>query len=184
MAIRRRELPSCSELYRLFSYNPETGEFLWRPRLGSTQGDKAFTTRFGGKPAGYIQKQKAGLRYRSLILTHFKQRCFAHRIIWKMMTGQEPPDFLDHKDGNGLNLRWNNLRQATNSENMCNGSIPKSNTSGIKGVFWDTERQKWRAQIKKNKKLTILGRFDTLEEAATIVSAARVDFHGEFARHR
>lgn len=42
----------------------------------------------------------------------------------------------------------------------------KSNTSGVKGVSWNTEKQKWRATIGFKKRQKHIGYFDTLEDAA------------------
>jgi hypothetical protein len=40
---------------------------------------------------------------------------------------------------------------------------------------------KWRAEIWVNKKHLRFGRFDTIEEAAAVIAAARATFHGEYA---
>ena len=43
---------------------------------------------------------------------------------------------VDHIDRNKLNNHLSNLRYATHTENNQNASIKKSNTSGVKGVYW------------------------------------------------
>lgn len=43
---------------------------------------------------------------------------------------------------------------------------PKNNKSGIKGVTWDVNRHKWKAQIGFKGKMYYLGRYATKEEAA------------------
>ena len=45
-------------------------------------------------------------------------------------------------------------------------SKSKNNTSGVKGVSWNTEKQKWQATIGLKNKLIHLGKFSTLEAAA------------------
>lgn len=42
----------------------------------------------------------------------------------------------------------------------------KGTSSGIQGVVWHKQKQKWQAQIGVNGKMIFLGRYDTLEEAA------------------
>lgn len=44
--------------------------------------------------------------------------------------------------------------------------IAKNNKSGVKGVFWNTRRQKWESKIMFQGKRYHLGAFDSLEEAA------------------
>jgi hypothetical protein len=58
----------------------------------------------------------------------------------------------------------------------------KDNMSGIKGVSFSTERQKWVAQIGHQKRVIPLGRFNTKEEAAEAYRIAAEDLHGEYAR--
>lgn len=42
----------------------------------------------------------------------------AHRIIWKMKTGEDPVEIIDHHDCDSVNNRWVNLRQAEQKENL------------------------------------------------------------------
>jgi hypothetical protein len=46
--------------------------------------------------------------------------------------------------------------------------IPKNNKSGVKGVSWNTRRQKWEAKIMFQGKRYNLGAFDSVEEAANV----------------
>jgi hypothetical protein len=57
-----------------------------------------------------------------------------NRLIWLYMTGKEPDGLIDHKDLDRGNDRWNNLREATHSQNKANGPRYRNNTSGLKGV--------------------------------------------------
>lgn len=58
-----------------------------------------------------------------------------------------------------------NLRVVGKMENAQNRHAPQSNTSGRKGVYWDTARNKWHAQIVIDKKVKALGRFDSFDDA-------------------
>jgi hypothetical protein len=104
----------------------------------------------------------------------------AHRIIWKMMTGSDPEDQIDHKDANKTNNKWSNLRPATNGPNIQNSRLRRDNKSGVKGVRW--HRNKWAVHIAVNGKQRYLGKFSTLQEAAEVASKERVKLHGDFAR--
>ena len=55
--------------------------------------------------------------------------------------------------------------------------IPKNNTSGVKGVFWDKSREKWSASITFQGKKISLGRFDIIEDAAKARKAAEEKYH-------
>jgi hypothetical protein len=43
--------------------------------------------------------------------------------------------------------------------------VPRNNTSGYRGVVWDSNRRRWRAEIKLDGKKLHLGRFDKYEDA-------------------
>jgi hypothetical protein len=73
--------------------------------------------------------------------------------------------WADHIDGNGLNNQRHNLQDLTNKQNQEKARRRKDNTSGHKGVSWNKQRSKWRAQIHNNGKQKNLGRFDKLEDA-------------------
>ncbi len=89
---------------------------------------------------------------------------------------------VDHIDGDGLNCRRSNLRDATPRQNVWNSRLAKTNTSGYKGVSFDRRRGRWHAYIIAAHKQNDLGHFDSAEEAAAAVVKARAKLHGEFAR--
>ena len=74
-------------------------------------------------------------------------------------------EYVDHINHNTLDNRRSNLRICTNSANLRNGDLRINNTSGIKGVRFDRQRQKWVPKIKVNYKDIFLGRFEKLEDA-------------------
>ena len=109
-----------------------------------------------------------------------------HRAVWARAHPDEPiPIQLDHRDGNGLNCRRENLRPATRSENIRNQRVRITNTSGFKGVCWQKTRCRWQAQIgvttKGDRTNHWLGYFATHEDAARAYDDAARKLHGEFA---
>lgn len=86
---------------------------------------------------------------------------------------------VDHRDGNGLNCKRDNLRTATRSQNMANQPKQKNNSSGFKGVM--ASRGRWRASIESEGVRYGLGTFDTAELAARAYDDAARSLHGEFA---
>lgn len=156
------------QLKRLLHYDPESGLFTWLVDRGAAR---------VGRPAGCID----GDGYMSLKL--LKRIYKAHRLAWFYMTGRWPVDLVDHKDGNGKNNRWGNLREATRLQNNHNARIAKTNSSGVKGVCWRPDTRKWKAQLcMAGRKLTI-GHFQTLEAAEAAVIRARAAAHGDFANN-
>ena len=49
--------------------------------------------------------------------------------------------------------------------NIMNGIPTARNTSGVRGVYWHENHQKWVANGREYGRLVMLGEFDTLEEA-------------------
>jgi hypothetical protein len=62
-------------------------------------------------------------------------------------------------------------------------ALPKSNTSGYKGVCWNKAVSKWTAQISCGGKQINLGCYINKDDAIAAVRKAREELHGEFARH-
>lgn len=162
-----RTLPSPEALWRLFNYNSETGELRWRDRSGpKAAGSLAGTV----TPLGYIVVGIDRIYY------------LTHRVIWKMMVGHDPIEFIDHRDGNKSNNRWANLRSASNGQNVQNSKLRRDNRSGAKGVHWDAYHQRWGATISAGRGQVRLGRFTAKKAAIAVRVAAQSHMHGEFSR--
>ena len=101
-----------------------------------------------------------------------------HRIILGVPSGV----LIDHRDGNGLNNRKQNLRVATCRTNGFNRRKNTTSRSRFKGVS-PGSRGRWRAYIRSASGSDLyLGTFPTEEEAAVVWDAAARVEHGEFAR--
>jgi len=87
---------------------------------------------------------------------------------------------VDHIDNNKLNNHVENLRWVTNSENNMNSKLSEKNTSGIKGVYYHKQRNKWVAEIKKDNKKIHIGCFETKEEAAKARYEKAKELFGEY----
>lgn len=93
---------------------------------------------------------------------------------------------VDHRNGNRLDNRRENLRPCTSQQNSQNRRRAVTNKSGYKGVTW--RDGKWRARIRipasaesgRGKQIE-LGRFDTAAEAHAAYCAAALKYYGEFA---
>jgi hypothetical protein len=89
---------------------------------------------------------------------------------------------VDHRNGDKLDNRKENLRICTSSQNKMNVGIKSNNTSTYKGVSFDKFRNKYRACIMVNKKTISLGRFDSPIDAAHAYDEAAKKYFGEFAK--
>lgn len=89
--------------------------------------------------------------------------------------------WVDHRDGNGLNNRRDNLRLTTPTLNQAN-SKKRPGSSQYKGVTWDAGHGKWKAKINKHYKRTFLGLYIVEEDAAQAYDDAARQMFGEFAR--
>lgn len=88
------------------------------------------------------------------------------RELSRFLLGTTNPDIkVDHKDGNPFNNRRSNLRECTQSENLCNRSFMSNNTSSVIGVTWDKTRERWTPEIGKDGKRCHLARYGKFEEA-------------------
>lgn len=145
-------------------YEPTTGEIL---RLG----------RQGNAVAGCLDKLNG---YKRIKLNG--KLYAAHRVAWYLHTGQDPDVHdIDHINGDRSDNRACNLRLATRSQNMMNTKKRQAGASTHKGISWDSERGKWRAEIRINGKNTRIGRFDTELEAHLAYCKAAAVLHGDFA---
>lgn len=84
-----------------------------------------------------------------------------HRFILNAPKGME----VDHINGNGLDNRKANLRLCTRQQNCYNHRVRNTSKSGITGISWDTQTNKWRATITLNGKMINIGRFVEIEDA-------------------
>lgn len=99
--------------------------------------------------------------------------------LHKFLTGYER---TDHRNGDGLDNRRMNLRDASAGENGRNRRRQVNNYSGFKGVCWNKKDGKWRATIgAAADQRRYLGGFSTAEEAARAYDAAAREMYGEYA---
>lgn len=172
-------LPTAEYVRQCISYDPDTGVFRWKKRpiehFATKRACSVWNARFSGNIAG---SEYSG--YNNITIDNRSYR--AHRVGWLIMTGEWPASKIDHKNTDGIDNKFNNIRLATQAENGRNRGANKNNTSGFKGVFWCGWAKKWRASIKVNGRSIHIGYFPTPEEAHAAYSKSAKELHGEFAR--
>lgn len=178
MSISSIKLPTQEYLVVRFSYEEDTGTLRWKEVLPedwrlSESGRKKFNTRHSGEVAGHIFKGSSN-QLSTQVRVDGKSY-YVHRIIWKIMTGEEP-NTIDHIDGNPLNNKWNNLRDTDNLGNCKNFKKNKNNSSGYTGISWNKASGKWEAYIWHECKKYNLGFHTDIEDAIAIRKEKEVEF--------
>lgn len=88
---------------------------------------------------------------------------------------------IDHINGCGLDNRRANLRYCTNAQNQwAQHRVRRNAASKFKGV--QKQPVGWRASIRKNGELHVLGSFDDEADAARAYDEAAKEMFGQFAR--
>lgn len=89
---------------------------------------------------------------------------------------------IDHiKTENKFDNRKCNLRESTASQNGMNAKLSKNNTSGVTGVSWYKQKEKWNAYIMINRKKRNLGYFNDFKDAVKARKEAEEKYFGEFS---
>lgn len=171
-------LPPTEVLHEFFVYEPKTGVLIWRRRtvhhFGSLRACESWNGHYADKPVGWLNAN-------GYLATRIGKTSFlVQRIIWKLMTGLEPPEQIDHIDGDRINNRWKNLRPANENEQCWNRKTHSNNKLGLKGV--SKRRNSYIARICHKGTYTYLGQFSTPELASAAYERTAKELYGKFYR--
>lgn len=149
-----KPLPAAERLHELLVYDAATGVLVWR-KTGRT------ATERNGRYLRLTIKGK-----------HFQ----AHRVIWKLMTGDDPPEEVNHWNRDGTDNRWTNLRLASSAQNHHYRTSVRR--SGLSRGFRRRENGNYQARIQVDGQEICLGTFATAEEAdrAHLAEATKSQF--------
>ena len=89
---------------------------------------------------------------------------------------------IDHIDGNPFNNQKNNLRVCSQKKNTRNCKVHKDSKTGIKGVIWNKDKNKFQSQIMVDGKRIYLKRSDNINDCIEAYNKASIKYHGEFSR--
>lgn len=155
-------------LRELLRYDPETGDLIWRaPRVALGGGAKP------GDVAGYV----SGDGYIRVSVDN--RRYLAHRLAWFWMLGIWPVGTVDHRNRKKSDNRWDNLREATYSQNGVNRHRTRKHPLP-RGVYPVDGSSRFNAKIGINRKVLCLGTFDTPEQAHAAYLRAATSKYGAF----
>lgn len=155
-------------LRSVFDFDVSKGILIWKERSDRSP---QWNGRYAGTSAGSKAYFKTGGPY--LVINILGQPRLGHRLIWIYLYGHEPIE-IDHKNGDTMNNRPWNLRDATSSQNKAN----KNSDS----LGYTKRGNRYRARIKVAGIITELGNYDTSEEAHAAYIAATIKQNGEYAR--
>ena len=151
---------TTARLNEVVTYDPNTGVFRWRKKITSkvVVGAVAGCTR----KDGYVVLRIDRVTY------------YAHRLAWFYMTGEWPPEDVDHKIGKSN--EWANLRKCSRTVNMQNvRAARKSNPTGLLGAI--RHRNRFIAVIRVGGQKLRLGSFDSAQAAHEAYVAAKRRYH-------
>ena len=162
------------QIKELFDYR-EDGNLVRKKRISGLK-NKA------GAVVGSLAKDDKRPEKKGYMVTKIQGKHYSvHKLIWLWHYGVWP-DQLDHINRNSLDNRIENLRLSTPSENMMNRKKFANNTSGVTGVSWHKNSNRWFVYVYANKKRKNIGYFEDLELAELVAIEARDLYHGNFAR--
>lgn len=160
-------------LKALLNYDSATGLFSWKVSRGRYARP--------GLAAGTLHKVKRSNS--PYIRIKIDGRSYlAHRLAFLYMTGKWPDAEPDHISTDTTDNRWENLREATSSQNQANRKVRRDNKLGIKGVHYCKRDKRFIATFQINGRQKRLGGFKTAEEAQSAYAFAVQSHFGEFAR--
>lgn len=141
-------LPTAEQIRTLLDYNKETGAIK---HLNRVAGHKDV-----GDDAGWIEVCGRGKNeYRRIRIGGAEGKVFyAHALVWLHVTGEWPKKQISFKDGDGLNLRWSNLKEQA-----------RPNKTGVPGVKVNDGRISARICIGGGRRL-FLGTFESVANAS------------------
>lgn len=131
-----------------------------------------------GKRAGYLTVCNGKPYWKVSVM---RKTVYLHHVIF-LLHHKYLPKYIDHADGDSTNNRIENLRAATQSQNIANSKIRSNNTSGYKGVTLLKNTGKWNASVMVNGKHISLGSYIDKEEAYKAYMAGSRKYFGEFAK--
>jgi len=118
---------------------------------------------------------------------HVGDKCFqGHRLSWELHNGPIPAGKqIDHTCYNKGCANPAHLRLVTAKQNCENKPKARAdNTTGVKGVWWRSDKQRYVAQVTHNGKRVFVKYFTDLDEAeAAVIEARRQWFtHNDFEK--
>jgi hypothetical protein len=151
------------KLKEVLSYDKDTGVWVWKA--------KTCCKVVPGKKAGSINADGY------LVISIYGKDYYAHRLAFLYMLGEMPSMQVDHINLDKSDCRWENLREATHSQNKANTGLRPENKTGVIGV---SINNKGKFVVRVGQRY--VGIRNTLAEAKSLRQQAAKAAYGTFAR--
>lgn len=161
MTERGKQCVTQELLKEIYEYSEATGLFIFKKTRGGVKRGSIAGSAIKSGESFYLRVNIGGVQL------------MAHRLAWLYVYGVFPVNEIDHIDGDSMNNRICNLREATRKQNNENVKLRTNNTSGYRGVAWSASAKKWRAMLQHNKKPIHVGYFSDANEASLAVTEMR-----------
>lgn len=169
----KRSIPlTREEILARLDVDLETGVAVW---IDATKHHRNLVGKVAGRPV----PNHNGKFYWTI---RFNKRAYKRsQIVLFLKTGIWPTEMVDHRNGDSLDDRAENLRHATSTQNAWNHQKRRKKSPLPMGVRKLADSRRFQARIACNKEMHYLGTFDTPEEAHQVYLAKRKELFGEFA---
>lgn len=170
---RIRPEPTFEYINSLFHYDPLEGKVYSKVKRGRNGNDVNVGDEVGRFLKRVKRKGDKGTIYcyinlpRNLDKTTQERRT---KIIFILMTGRTPKEgfIIDHKDGNTINDKWDNLQEIQQSLN-CIKAVNRKRKYDLPRNIELTKYGKFKVNIGREKKKIYLGTYNTLNEAQIVL---------------
>lgn len=162
-----RSMITHALLLSLIHYNPRTGVFT---RLAIPNGSGR-----GKRPVASVAATPKGDGYMRVYVDG--RRYSAHRLAFFYMMGRWPDPEVDHKDGDGSNNRWRNLRESTRAANQQNQRRAQRSNRHSRLLGVKKNGNGWTAKIVFYGLSIGLGTYGTPAEAHAVYVRAKRSLH-------
>jgi hypothetical protein len=124
-------------------------------------------------------------KYDGYVVTNIKGTNTLLKIHKLIMNDVENNNIIDHINRKPNDNRKSNLRIVTHRENCINSKKSSNNSSGITGISWCKDREKWEVYLGSRENRIRLGRFQNKKEAIKVRLEAELKYFGkDFAPQR
>lgn len=134
--------------------------------------------RLVGSVAGSSREGTHGKRYWVIKINGLQY--LRSQIVFAIKSGAWPDHLIDHKNGDSLDDRGENLRPATVLQNAWNHKT-RAKASPLPMGVRCTRSMRFQARLQVNKKAIVVGVFDCPEAASAAYQQARKEAFGDYA---
>lgn len=165
-------LVQAEQVRKMFHLDEKEGTLYWR-EVSKYHAEK------NGRIAGGPVHNHIGKEYWTISIN--KRKYKRSQLVFLYVHGYFPRPMVDHINGNSLDDRPENLRQANKFQNAWNHHKRARRIDLPMGVRRVNTSGRYTARISYFKKQITLGTFDTPIEARQVYLAKRKELYGDFS---